>query len=188
MAQTALTPFRPIDPTVPAWGPGPFLNLYREMNRMFEDIVGGGLPGTSNGARMEGVLIPRMNVSETDRELRVAIELPGSAREDIDVAIDDDVLTVRAEKKIEQKVDQENYHLVERSHGVFQRSLRLPFAVDPDQVQATFENGVLTLVLPKTNVQARSRQIQIKEAQPSASAPAVPPAGAAEEPAGQSSH
>ncbi len=188
MTQNALTPSRPIDPTIPAWGPGPFLNLYREMNRMFEDIAGGGLPGTSDGARMDGVLIPRMNVSETDRELRVAIELPGSAREDIDVAIVDDVLTVRAEKKIERNADQENYHLVERSWGVFQRSLRLPFAVDPAQVQATFENGVLTLVVAKSNVQGRGRHIQIREAQQSPSAAAVPPPGAAEEPAGQSSH
>jgi HSP20 family protein len=101
-------------------------------------------------------------VSETDKEIRITAELPGVTEQDIDVSLDDDVLTIRGEKKFERKDDKENFHFVERSYGTFQRSLRLPFPVDPDQVQASFENGVLTVTVPKTGRQERSRRIQLQ--------------------------
>jgi HSP20 family protein len=72
------------------------------------------------------------------------------------------VLTIRGEKKFERKDEKESYHFVERSYGTFQRSLRLPYAVDPEQVRASFENGVLTVTLPKTKQQERSRRIQVQ--------------------------
>ena len=75
---------------------------------------------------------------------------------------EDDVLTIRGEKKLERKDERENYHFMERSFGTFQRSLRLPFRVEPDHVQAEFNNGVLTVTLPKTRVQDRSRRIQVQ--------------------------
>jgi HSP20 family protein len=83
---------------------------------------------------------------------------------DIDVSLNDDVLTIRGEKHFEQsKVgEKESYHFVERSYGTFQRSLRLPFPVDPEQVKANFEHGVLTITLPKTAQQERSRRIQVQ--------------------------
>jgi HSP20 family protein len=91
--------------------------------------------------------------------------LPGVSEKDVDVSLSDDVLTIRREKKFERKDDTkddtENYHFVERSYGTFQRSLRLPYAVDPDQVQASFENGVLTVTLSKGKEQERSRRIQV---------------------------
>ena len=103
-----------------------------------------------------------MNVSETDKEIRITAELPGVTEQDIDISLDDDVLTIRGEKKFERKDDKENFHFVERSYGTFQRSLRLPFPVDPEQVQASFENGVLTVTVPKTGRQERSRRIQVQ--------------------------
>ena len=103
-----------------------------------------------------------MNVSETDKEIRITAELPGVTEQDIEVSLDDDVLTIRGEKKFERKDDKENFHFVERSYGTFQRSLRLPYAVDSEQVQASFENGVLTLTVPKTGRQERSRRIQVQ--------------------------
>ena len=71
-----------------------------------------------------------MNVSETDKEIRITAELPGVTEQDIEVSLDDDVLTIRGEKKFERKDDKENFHFVERSYGTFQRSLRLPYAVN----------------------------------------------------------
>ena len=68
---------------------------------------------------------------------------------------------IRAEKKFERKDEKENYHFMERSYGTFQRALRLPGPVEPEQVQANFENGVLTVTVPKTEQQERSRRIQI---------------------------
>ena len=99
---------------------------------------------------------------ETEKEIRVSAELPGVGEQDVDISLNDDVLTIRGEKKFERTDDKENFHFVERSYGTFQRSLRLPFPVDPEQVQASFENGVLTVTLPKTGRQERSRRIQVQ--------------------------
>jgi HSP20 family protein len=96
-----------------------------------------------------------MNVSETDKEIRITAELPGVTEQDIDVSLDDDVLTIRGEKKFERKDEKENFHFVERS-------LLLPYAINPEQVQASFENGVLTVTLPKMERQERSRRIQVQ--------------------------
>jgi len=101
-------------------------------------------------------------VSETEKEIRITAELPGVTEQDIDVSLDDDMLTIRGEKRFERTDEKETFHFVECSYGTFQRSLRLPFAVNPDQVQASFENGVLTVTLPKTGRQERSRRIQVQ--------------------------
>lgn len=103
-----------------------------------------------------------MNVSETDKEIRITAELPGVTEQDLDISLDDDVLTIRGEKKFERKDEKENFHFVERSYGTFQRSLRLPYAIESEQVQANFENGVLTVAVPKTGWQERSRRIQVQ--------------------------
>ena len=72
------------------------------------------------------------------------------------------MLTIRGEKKFEQRDEKEGFHLVECSYGTFQRALRLPFPIKPEQVKARFENGVLTVTLPKTQQQERSQRIQIE--------------------------
>ena len=115
------------------------------------------------------LLAPHMDVSETDKELRLQAELPGVSESDIEVSLNEDVLTIRAEKKQERKEEREGVHFSERAFGTFQRSLRLPFQVNPDQVQARFENGVLSVILPKTQLQERSRRIQIQGTQQQAS-------------------
>jgi len=162
MARNSLMPFRPGG----LIGGDPFLSLHREMNRLFDDALRGSLSGSSDDdqlGQMRGVVNARMNVSETDKEIRITAELPGVAEKDIDVSLDDDVLTIRGEKRMEQKKDEkENFHFVERSFGSFQRSLRLPYSIDPEQVQARFENGVLTVTLPKTAQAERSRRIQVQ--------------------------
>ena len=118
--------------------------------------------GQPGPGRVGNFVNASMNVSETEKEIRITAELPGVTEQDIDVSLDDDVLTIRGEKKFERTDDKENFHFVERSYGTFQRSLRLPFPVDPEQVQASFENGVLTVTVPKTGQQERSRRIQVQ--------------------------
>ena len=76
--------------------------------------------------------------------------------------VEDDMLTIRAERMQERETNRRNYHLVERSVGVFQRSLRLPAPVDPGKVQASFDNGVLTVTIPKDSSLARSRRVQVR--------------------------
>jgi HSP20 family protein len=143
-------------------GGDPFLSLHREMNRLFDEALRGtGLP--AGGPSQGGTFVhASMNVSETDKEIRITAELPGVTEQDIDVSLDADVLTIRGEKRFERTDEKENFHFVERSYGTFQRSVRLPYAVDPEQVQAHCENGVLTVTLPKTAQQERSRRIQVQ--------------------------
>jgi HSP20 family protein len=164
MARNPLTPFGSGMGT--PGGSDPFLSLHREMNRLFDDVLRGtGLPaatGNQGQGRVGNFVNASMNVSETENEIRITAELPGVTEQDIDVSLDDDVLTIRGEKKFERTDDKENFHFVERSYGTFQRSLRLPFPVAPEQIQARFENGVLTVTLTKTGRQERSRRIQVQ--------------------------
>ena len=145
-----------------ASGYDPFLTLHREMNRLFDDVARSGAPASSRGGQGGALLAPHMDVSETDKEVRIQAELPGVSERDVEVALDDDVLTIRAEKKQERREEREGIHLSERAYGTFQRSLRLPFHVDAEQVQARFDNGVLSVTLPKTQPQERTRRVQIQ--------------------------
>ncbi len=110
-------------------------------------------------AAMRAMMIPRMDASESETELRIAVEMPGVAAEDIEVALDDDILTIRADKNAERKDDGQNAQIVERT---FQRVLQLPFHVTPDNVKAGFENGAVTLVLPKPAGQNKARRIKVQ--------------------------
>jgi len=146
----------------------PLLSLHREMNRMFDDVFRGSFArpaGSSSQAAQPTFFNASMNVSETPNELHVSVELPGVSEQDVDISLNDDLLTIRGEKKFERDRgggDKESYHYVERSYGVFERSLRLPFQVNADEVRANFENGVLTITVPKSAQQERSRRIQIQ--------------------------
>jgi HSP20 family protein len=95
------------------------------------------------------VLTPALDVKETEKELVVTADLPGIDEKDVNLTLQDGVLTMRGEKKSERKDERENFHLVERSHGSFQRSIRLPETIDEDKVEARFDKGVLTVTLPK---------------------------------------
>jgi HSP20 family protein len=159
MARNPLTPFRSGGGLL--GGADPFLSLHREMNRLFDDVFRGMPAGGAQGGTGQFIQA-HMNVSETDKEIRITAELPGVSQDDVEVNLDDDVLTIRGEKKFEQQDEKENFHFVERSYGTFQRSVRLPFPVDPEQVRASFENGVLTVMLPKSALQERARKIQIQ--------------------------
>lgn len=138
--------------------PDPFGTLQREFNRLFQDAFTGFASPLSGG---EMALSPRINVCETDQEFRIDAELPGVPEDSIDVTLSDDTLTIRGEKKAERSEKREDYHLMERSYGSFARSIRLPFAIKPEEVQASMQNGVLTLTLPKTGAQQKLHRIQI---------------------------
>jgi HSP20 family protein len=136
----------------------PIGSLRREMERLFEDFSRdlGWEPSALSGAAMA----PRIDVKETDAELKVEAELPGVDEKDVEVLLEDGRLTVRGEKKQEREEKKENYHLHERSYGSFARSIPLPFDVDPDKVKATFAKGVLTVVVPKPP-EAKAKQKKI---------------------------
>lgn len=138
----------------------PFLQLHRDMNRLFDDALRG--LESNGGTGFPGIGAPRMNVSETDGEIEVEAELPGVAEQDVRVELTDDVLTIRGEKKAtHENKGTKNVHMIERSFGSFSRSIRLPYPVDPGQVHAEFEQGVLTVTLPKSATQEKVHRIEI---------------------------
>ena len=119
---------------------------------MFDSFMGGlpafsGMFGASGGRGF--TLTPHMDVRETDKEIVVEAELPGIEEKDISLDLKDGVLTIRGEKKHEYDEKKESYRMMERRYGSFQRSLRLPDTVDQDKVEASFDNGVLKIKVPK---------------------------------------
>ena len=133
--------------------PDPFHTMRREVNRLFNDAFGGfGLPSlfgpATVGMPLE-MLDPQMDVSETEHEIQITAELPGVDGKDVEVLLADDQLTIHGETKANREQKERNYHLTERRLGSFSRSLRLPFAVDPNQVKAAFKDGLLTITVAK---------------------------------------
>jgi HSP20 family protein len=117
------------------------------------------VPFSSPAATMSPTL--HADVAETDAEYWITAELPGVPLENVQLAIDDDVLTLSVDKRLNADGDNRTYHHVERRHGTFSRSFRLPKAVDRDQVQATMKDGVLSVRLPKAE-HARPRRIPVR--------------------------
>jgi HSP20 family protein len=168
----------------------PLSAFRRDMNRVFEEFLRGfGAPGALAAAPQAAaaLLTPQINVSETDQEIRVTAELPGLDEDDVEVMLADDTLTISGEKAAEQEETEgegeRSYHVVERSSGAFSRTLQLPFPVNPDEVEAVFRNGVLTITIPKPQaVQQKLRKIAVKGAD--AAPPSVDRAAAGDKPGG----
>jgi HSP20 family protein len=105
--------------------------------------------------------VPPCDIFETDKELVMKFELPEVKKEDVEVKLEQNVLTLRGERKFEEKTDRENYHRVERHYGEFMRSFNVPLYVNAAKINAEFRDGVLTITLPK-NEEARPKQINVK--------------------------
>jgi len=149
----------------------PIYSLQMEMNKLFDDFFRvSEMPAFSRslalspfGALQHGAVTPRIDVHETEKELRISAELPGLSEEDIDVSLSRDLLTISGEKKQESEQNVRGWYCMERSFGSFTRSIALPCEVDQDSCKASFKNGVLTVSLSKSpQAQANSRSIPIK--------------------------
>ncbi len=109
-----------------------------------------------------GDWLPPVDIFENDKhEIVLTAELPGMSREDLDIRVENNTLTIRGERKREQEAKQESYHRVERFYGAFSRSFSLPSTVNTEKVKADFKDGVLTVTLP-TREEAKPRQIQVQ--------------------------
>jgi HSP20 family protein len=132
----------------------PVFGLRREIDRLFEDTFAG------NGA--QGSWTPSVNIRESSDALAFEMELPGIKPNQVEVTCDNGVLTIRGERRDERKEGNEGrYHLVERSYGAFSRSFQLPQNVDEEQIQATFEDGMLHVRVPKAAL-PQPRRIEIQ--------------------------
>lgn len=139
-----------------------FGRIKSQVDSLFEDWF---------GRSMGGVLAPRMDVAEDETTVTLTAELPGVKESDIEVSLVGDQLTIKGEKRSEHDEKKEaegrTIHRVERSYGGFQRTLTVPYRIDPGQVSAQFEDGVLTITLPKPADAVAQRQgtkIEVKKA------------------------
>ena len=155
-------------PTRYGEGADPFVTLRREMDRLFDDAFRSfGVPSLGFG-RDEGWPSlrggwPSVEVSETDKDVKVTAELPGLEEKDVEVLLADGALTIRGEKKSE--TEDKDRHYSERYYGRFERRVALPAEVDEDKVQASFKNGVLTVTMPKSaKAQERVKRIPLNKA------------------------
>lgn len=113
--------------------------------------------------RTERALTPRTDISETDKEYEIVLEISGMDRKDLTLEVAGDVLTVSGEKKFEDKKEGKNYITVERNYGKFSRSFRLPENTDEKAIKADYKDGVLRLTVPKTEIkEEKPLKIEVK--------------------------
>lgn len=131
-------------------------SLRDEMNRLFSRTVG---DGVSSGSAWT----PAVDIFDTEDAIVLKAELPGLATGDIDIEIDDNVLTLKGERRFQETVDEGRFYRLERAYGHFQRSVTLPQGVKADEISADFDNGVLTVRVPKAD-EVKPRKISIAAA------------------------
>ena len=149
---------REVNRLSPVWEPFRDLrNMHDEMDRMFSTFWGG--PG--HGLMEAVAWTPTVDMYEEDNNLVVKAELPGLKKGDASVSLAENTLTIKGERKLEKEEKRDHYFQFESGHGRFQRVLRLPFPVKVDEVKAVYEEGVLKITLPKSEV-SKTREIKIE--------------------------
>ncbi|QOG07208.1 Hsp20/alpha crystallin family protein [Aureimonas sp. OT7] len=141
----------------------PFLSLHREVNRLFDDAFrsfGSSLPSLSGFASFGGGW-PSVEISDGEKEIKVTAEVPGLEEKDIEVLLNDGVLSLKGEKRSE--TEDKDKQFSERYYGRFERRIPVGYEVKEDEIEARFKNGVLTVTLPKTEkAQSQVKRIAIK--------------------------
>ena len=130
--------------------------LQRQMNHLFD----GARQNWNGDAAAPGVWSPETDIYETETDLVLHTDLPGCDAKDIDIVVENNVLTIRGERQFEAKVQPDGLHRMERSYGKFSRTFTLPASVNAQKIQANYKNGVLTVTLAKAE-HARPKRIQI---------------------------
>lgn len=156
------------------WSENPFSLMRRfseDMDRFFGDFFSGS--GTGRGSLaspsgrgmglQRGQWMPPIEVSERDNKIVVCAELPGLSKDDINVEVTDDMLTISGERREEREENKEGYRHSERHYGRFSRSIGLPEGAKPEDMHASFQNGVLEITIPTPEREQRSRRIEIQD-------------------------
>lgn len=136
----------------------PFAALQRDLDRVMDAFTGfSGVPSAVAATTL------RLDVKEDEKTFTVTADLPGLSEKDVDVTFEENVLTIRGEKKLQREDKGETWHITERSSGSFVRQLGLPTNIDPSGIAATFDKGVLTVTLPKVaESKTSARKIEVK--------------------------
>jgi HSP20 family protein len=138
--------------------------LQDQINRVFNDVL-----GRSGEESNLTTWAPAVDIFEIEHELVVKADLPDIDPKDLDIRVENNILTIRGERKFEKKVDQDNYLRVERAYGSFARSFTLANTVNSEAIKADYQNGVLTLSIPKRE-EAKPKQIKVNVATAAAAA------------------
>lgn len=157
--------------TLTKWNPFRRGNLgwdpWNELNELENRLanVFGRLPARPNGEKEETMTTsewaPLVDILEDDKEYMVKAELPEMKKEDVKVTVEDDILSIKGERKFDKEEKEKKYHRIERAYGTFQRYFRLPEVVDGSKSAAEFKDGVLTVRLPKSE-KAKSKTVEVK--------------------------
>ena len=141
--------------------------LQDQINRLFNDTF----ERTGQESNLTA-WAPAVDIYENEHELVVKADLPDIDSKDLDIRVENNILTIRGERKFEKKVNEDNYLRVERAYGAFSRSFALANSVNPDGIKADYQNGVLTLVIPKRE-EAKPKQIKVNVGTPAVAAAAA---------------
>jgi HSP20 family protein len=136
----------------------PFLNLanwQEQVSRMFD----GAFPGRTDTSTMT-TWAPSVDIYETENELVLKADVPDLSEKDLDIRVENNMLTISGERKFEQKVKEENYLRIERAYGSFSRSFSLPNTISSENIKAEYKNGVLTVEMPK-RAESKPKQVKI---------------------------
>jgi HSP20 family protein len=139
------------------------VTLQDRMNRLFDESYRGNRPGETDDWALGGSWAPAVDIYEEEGSIVLKAELPGVDPKDVDVRVENNVLTLRGERKFGSEVQRDSYHRVERAYGTFSRSFTLPTVVDTERIKAEVKDGVLRVNLPKKE-EAKPRQISISVA------------------------
>ncbi|MCR9139679.1 MAG: Hsp20/alpha crystallin family protein [Alphaproteobacteria bacterium] len=142
-----------------------FHSLHKEIDRVFDEFKG--LVPRFDPERFPGFngqIVPRLNLSETEDAVEITAELPGVGEDEVDVSVSSNVLTLKGEKSAKKEEKDKDYHVVERSYGSFARTIPLSFDINPDEVDAKFSNGVLTITIRKPpEIAAKTKKIAVSK-------------------------
>ena len=139
------------------WDPFRELSTLQDrMNRLFNDQFG----AVTRDESLTGAFVPPVDVYEDENTIQVRMEVPGIEEKDIDIRLENQVLVVRGERKFEKEEKEENFHRIERRYGSFTRSFTLPATVNPEDVTADYDKGVLKIRLAK-RAEAKPKQIKV---------------------------
>ncbi len=143
-----------------------FPSLYRDMGRLLNEMTRDfGMQALFGEDAERGSFSPGVNLVEEDHDYKVSVELPGMSEKDIDLSLKEGVLSIRGEKKSEVKKEEENIYRMECAYGAFQRNIPLPSEVEEEKIEATFDKGVLKIILPKSKEKEKEvRRITVKAA------------------------
>ena len=158
MKRHSMIPWNLARPSQPRLASDPFLSLNRTMNQLFDNVFSGG------GLEAVTQLVTPIDVRDSAEEIRVAVELPGVSEDEVEVTVEDGVLTIRGEKQAEEVQEGETLRHVERRSGRFERRVSLSAEVDVERAEAVYDRGVLRLSLPKLVTPETKRTIAVRKA------------------------